>query len=154
MPPSDGPSTQATRSIPSVRSASRPARAMSSTAISGKFVPYGRPVRGSIDTGLEEPNGLPSELMQTTKKRRVSIGLPSPSIGSHQPGFGSAGDDATCAGGDRPVKITTTLSRAAFRRPQVSYATTGCSSTPPRYRRSGAPRIASRVPGNSSLRLG
>ena len=67
MPPSDGPTTAATRSMPSVRSASRPGRAMSSTAISGKPMPYGRPVRGSIDAGLDEPNGLPSELTQTTK---------------------------------------------------------------------------------------
>ncbi len=114
----------------------------------------GGPSRGSIDTGLEEPNGLPSELMQTTKKRRVSIGLPSPSIDSHQPGLGSAGDDATCALGDSPVKITMVLSRASFSCPQLSYATTGCSSTPPRYRRSGASRIASRVAGNSSLMTG
>ncbi len=29
-------------------------------------MPNGRPVRGSIDAGLDEPYGLPIELMQTT----------------------------------------------------------------------------------------
>src|SRR5215207_7489149 len=120
MPPSEGPSTQATRSIPRVRKASRPARAMSSTATSGNETPYGRPVLRLMEAGLDDPNGLPSELMQTTKKRLVSIGLPSPSIDSHQPGFGSAGEEATCALGDRPVKITMVLSRSALSLPQVS----------------------------------
>ena len=83
-------------------------------------MPYGRPVRGSIEAGPDEPNGLPSELTQTTKKRLVSIGLPSPIIGSHQPGFGSAGDDAACADGDSPVNSRIVLSRASFSRPQVS----------------------------------
>ena len=66
MPPSEGPTTQATRSIPSVRSASRPAARDVLDRDLGKLAPYGRPVAGSIDTGLDEPNGLPSELMQTT----------------------------------------------------------------------------------------
>ena len=83
-------------------------------------MPYGRPVRGSIEAGPEEPNGLPSELTQTTKKRRVSIGWPSPIIDSHQPGVGSSAEDAACAGGDSPVNSSTVLSRAAFGRPQHS----------------------------------
>ena len=70
--------------------------------------------------GLEEPNGLPSELTQTTKKRLVSSGRPSPIMLSHQPGLGSAGEDAACAEGDSPVKITIVLSRAAFSDPQHS----------------------------------
>ena len=112
------------------------------------------PCAGRSTPGSSEPNGLPSELMQMTKKRRVSIGRPSPIIDSHQPGVGSAGDDAACADGDSPVKIRRALSRASFSSPQVSYATTGCSSTPPRYRRIGASRMASRVAGNSSLMTG
>jgi hypothetical protein len=93
---------------------------MSSTAISGKPMPNGRPVRGSMDAGPDEPNGLPSELTHTTKKRPVSIGLPSPIIDSHQPRFGSSGEDAACADGDRPVNSSTVLSRAALSWPHVS----------------------------------
>jgi hypothetical protein len=58
--------------------------------------------------------------MQTTKNRLVSIGLPAPIIDSHQPGFGSAGDEAACADGDRPVNSRNVLSRAAFSVPRVS----------------------------------
>ena len=69
MPPSDGPMTQATRAMPSARSASRAALAISSTESSGNAVPYGRPDAGSIESGLDDPKGLPSELMQTTCQR-------------------------------------------------------------------------------------
>ena len=58
--------------------------------------------------------------MQTTKKRLVSSGRPSPIMVSHQPGRGSAGDDAAWAEGDRPVKIAIALSRAALSVPQHS----------------------------------
>ena len=58
-----------------------------------------------------EPLQLPSEFAQTTKKRFVSIGLPGPTISSHQPGEGSAGDDAACAPGDRPVRIRNTSAK-------------------------------------------
>src|SRR5512143_1764324 len=109
MPPSDEPTTPASRSMPSVPSSSWAACAMSSTESSGKLMPYGRPVDGSIEAGLDEPNGLPSEFTQTTKNRRVSIGRPSPTIVSHQPGRGSSGDDAACADGDSPVNSSTAL---------------------------------------------
>ncbi len=120
MPPRDGPTTAATRSMPSERIAARPATAMSSTAISGKSIPYGRPVRGSTAAGLDEPKGLPSELTHTTKNLPVSSGRPSPIIVSHQPGRGSSGDEAACADGESPVNIRIVLSRASFRRPQHS----------------------------------
>jgi len=58
--------------------------------------------------------------MQRTKNRSVSIGLPAPIIDSHQPGFGSAADDAACAEGESPVKSSSVLSRAAFSVPRVS----------------------------------
>jgi hypothetical protein len=40
---------------------------MSSTATSGKLSANGRRVRGSIDAGLDDPNGLPIEFTQITK---------------------------------------------------------------------------------------
>jgi hypothetical protein len=63
-----------------------------------------------IEIGEVEPNGLPSELMQMTKRRRVSMGRPGPIMSSHQPCEGSSVDEAACADGDRPVKIMTALS--------------------------------------------
>ena len=57
------------------------------------------PVAGLTDAGDVEPNGLPSELTQMTKKRRVSMGRPGPTMSSHQPGDGSAALDAAC---DKP----------------------------------------------------
>ena len=67
-----------------------------------------------------DPKQLPSELMQMTKKRRVSIGRDGPTISSHQPGDGSSGEDVAWADGDMPVKIRMALSRAALSWPQVS----------------------------------
>ncbi|GIK33648.1 MAG: hypothetical protein AMXMBFR45_16180 [Gammaproteobacteria bacterium] len=67
-----------------------------------------------------EPKQLPSEFTQMTWKRRVSIGREGPIISSHQPGVGSAAEDAACAEGERPVKISTALSRAALSSPQLS----------------------------------
>ena len=55
-----------------------------------------------------------------TKKRRVSIGRPGPTISSHQPGAGSSGDEAAWADGESPVKINTALSPARFGFPHVS----------------------------------
>ena len=71
--------------MPSETATSCPARAMSSTVSTGNVSRYGWPVAGLIDAGEVEPNGLPSELMQMTKKRRVSIGRPGPIMSSHQP---------------------------------------------------------------------
>jgi hypothetical protein len=47
-----------------------------------------------IEIGDVEPNGLPSELMQMTNKRRVSIGRPGPIMSSHQPCEGSSVEEA------------------------------------------------------------
>ncbi len=41
---------------------------------------------------------------------------PGPTISSHQPGVGSSALEAACADGDRPVKISTALSRFWFER--------------------------------------
>src|SRR5688572_2165556 len=149
MPPSDGPMTQATRAMPSARSASRAALARSSTESSGNAVPYGRPDAGAIESGLDDPKGLPSELMQTTCQRRVSMGRASPIIDSHHPSAGSRAEDAACADGDSPVKSSTVLSSAGLRRPQLSYATTGFAIDPPRYSRSGCGRFTSFRAGKS-----
>ena len=93
---------------------------MSSTVSTGKVSRYGWPVAGSIEIGEVEPNGLPSELMQMTNRRLVSIGRPGPIMSSHQPCEGSSAEDAACAEGDRPVKIITALSWRTAGSPQVS----------------------------------
>src|SRR5512144_645215 len=126
---------------------------MSSTETSGNDIAYVRPVRGLIDAGLDEPQGLPTELTQTTKNRSVSIGRPGPIIDSHQPGDASAGDDVACADGESPVNSNSALSRAALRRPQLSYAITGSSSVPPRNRRSGRSGRTNRRAGNAGTRV-
>ena len=80
----------------------------------------GLPVAGSGDAGPVDPKQLPSELIQITKKRRVSIGRDGPTTSSHQPGDGSSGEDVAWADGDMPVKMRMALSRAVFSSPQVS----------------------------------
>ena len=132
MPPSDGPITAASFLMPSETATSCPARAMSSTVSTGNVSRYGWPVAGLIEIGEVEPNGLPSELTQMTKQRRVSIGRPGPIMSSHQPGAGSSVDDAACAEGDSPVKIRTALSWRTAGSPQVSYAISTLGSAPPR----------------------
>ena len=105
---------------------------MSSTVSTGNVSRYGWPVAGLIEIGEVEPNGLPSELMQMTKQRRVSMGRPGPIMSSHQPCVWSSVDEAACAEGDRPVKIMTALSWRTAGSPQVSYATSTLGSSPPR----------------------
>ena len=121
MPPIDGPTTQATRLDAERGAAPRSRRAAMSSSGDFREGDAERPARcaGRSRPGSTSRTGLPIELMQTTKNRRVSIGLPAPIIDSHQPGFGSAGDDAACADGDSPVKSSTVLSRAAFSVPQA-----------------------------------
>ena len=75
---------------------------------------------GLILAGPVEPKQLPSELTHTTKYRLVSIGLPGPSMSSHQPAEGSLGDEAAWAEGESPVKIRMQLSLASSNSPQVS----------------------------------
>src|ERR1700753_337088 len=58
---------------------------MSATVITGKSDPYGLPVAGSSDDGPVVPRQPPSRLVETTKNRSVSNGLPGPIIPSHQP---------------------------------------------------------------------
>ena len=120
MPPSDGPITAASFLMPSETATSCPARAMSSTVSTGKVSRYGWPVVGLMEIGEVEPNGLPSELTQMTKKRRVSIGRPGPIMSSHQPCDESSVDEAAWADGDRPVKIMTAWSCRTAGSPQVS----------------------------------
>ena len=93
---------------------------MSPIDSSGKRSRQRSPVAGSIEAGLLEPKGLPSELTQTTKNRSVSSALPGPTMRSHQPSDGSSGEEAAWAEGERPVNSSTALSRRAFSRPQVS----------------------------------
>ena len=107
-----------------------------------------------MDAGPVEPLQLPSGLTQTTYQRRVSIGLPGPSMASHQPGVASASQEAAWASGERPVRISTALSPAAFSVPQVSKATRPPRSSPPRFITKGEGRSIQRVAGgmNSVIR--
>src|SRR5512147_1756474 len=120
MPPIELPIRQARRSMPSARTSSYELLATSSRVRSGNANLYTFPVSGSIEAGPVEPLQLPSVLAQITNQRLVSIGLPGPSISSHQPGVGSSALDAACALGDRPVRMKIALSRAGLSVPQVS----------------------------------
>ena len=120
MPPSDGPTTAANCVTPSETMTSQPARAMSSTAISGKSRRQASPVRGLMDAGPLEPKQLPSELTQTTKWRSVSMARPGPIICSHQPGSRLAGLEAACAVGESPVNSRMALLASALSSPQHS----------------------------------
>ena len=85
MPPSEPPITAAKRSMPSASASRAWLCTQSSTVITGKSGPYGRPVAGSSDIGPVEPKQLPRLLMPMTKKRSVSTGLPGPTMFDHQP---------------------------------------------------------------------
>src|SRR5688500_13713378 len=104
MPPIELPITHASRSMPSERTQAKAASAPSSIDRSGKSRRYGSPVAGLIEAGPVEPLQLPNEFTHTTNQQLVSIGLPGPTIASHQPGSGLAALLATCAVGDRPVR--------------------------------------------------
>src|SRR5262249_13530166 len=140
MPPIELPIRQARRSMPSPRTSSYEALATSSRVKSGKVNLYTLPVTGSTEAGPVEPLQLPSVFAQITNQRLVSIGLPGPSISSHQPGDGSLAFDAACALGDSPVRMKTALSRAALSVPQVSYARRAPVSAPPRFIANGEGR--------------
>ena len=120
MPPSEGPITASSCSMPSVRAASKPARAMSSTASSGNSSRYGRPEAGFTEAGPGEPKQLPSEFTHITNQRSVSMARPGPIMLSHQPGVGSAADEAAWDAGLRPVNSRMALLRSAFSAPQHS----------------------------------
>ena len=94
--------------------------AMSAMTRSGKESRYCSPVFGLTQPGPVEPWQLPREFTQITKWRSVSMALPGPIIGSHQPSVGSSALLAAWALGDRPVSISTALERSASSSPQVS----------------------------------
>ena len=83
-------------------------------------MPYGLPVAGSQEEGPVEPKQPPRELTHTTKKRSVSMGLPGPTMYSHQPAVSSASLEAAWAVGDSPVKTRMALSWLRDRVPHVS----------------------------------
>jgi hypothetical protein len=73
------------------------ARTMSRIVMTGKARPQGLPVCGSVDDGPVVPMQAPTTFGQITKYRSVSIGLPGPTIVSHQPDFFVTGCTlATC----------------------------------------------------------
>ena len=67
MPPSEPPATAASRPIPSTSRNARSVRTMSATVITGKSLPYGRPVAGSGEDGPVVPRQPPSRLVAITK---------------------------------------------------------------------------------------
>jgi hypothetical protein len=87
MPPIEPPVTQSSFFMPSLSSSMAWARTMSRTVTSGKLRPYGSPVAGSTSAGPLDPMQPPMTLAQITKKRSVSMGLPGPTMVSHQPGL-------------------------------------------------------------------
>ncbi len=92
MPPRLAPTTTAHRRIPRRRIRRSCARVQSPQVTIGNSGPYGRPVAGLMVFGPVEPMQLPMLFGDTTKKRRVSIGLPGPMHASHQPGLRSSGE--------------------------------------------------------------
>src|SRR6185437_8088086 len=110
-----------------------PALPASSSDNSGKSRRHGSRVAGLIEAGPLDPLQLPSVFAQITNQRFVSRALPGPTMSSHQPGESSMALLAACALGDSPVMISTALSRAAFKVPQVSYASRAPRSSPPRF---------------------
>jgi hypothetical protein len=120
MPPSDGPITVSSCSMPSERAASKPARAMSSTASSGNSSRHGLPVAGFTDAGPVDPKQLPSEFTHITNHWFVSMARPGPIIFSHQPGEVSSAEEAACAEGLRPVNSRMALLRSLLSVPQHS----------------------------------
>src|SRR5690606_916149 len=110
---------QASLPIPSAAITSAAALAVSSIDSSGKDSRYGCPVAGLMEAGPVEPLQLPSEFTQITNQRLVSMALPGPSIGSHQPMAGLSAWLAAWASGDRPVTIRMALPASGASVPQV-----------------------------------
>jgi len=82
--------------------------------MTGKRMAQGRPSGPSLD-GPDEPMHDPSTLAQITWKRSVSMGLPGPTMRSHQPGLPVRGwVEATCWSPVVAWQISTALSRAGF----------------------------------------
>ena len=81
----------------------------------GKSSAKGLPVAGLVEAGPVVPMQPPSTLEQMTKKRSVSIGLPGPTIISHQPGLPVTGWMlATCWSPVSAWQTSMALELAAF----------------------------------------
>ena len=87
MPPIEPPITQNSWSMPRWSISGTCASTMSPMVMTGKSRPQGLPVSGLMLAGPVEPMQPPSTLGQMTKKRSVSMGLPGPTMVSHQPGL-------------------------------------------------------------------
>src|SRR5262245_41143053 len=87
MPPIDPPATLNHRSIARWSINRTLASTMAAMVMTGNSQPQGRPVLGLRLDGPVDPMQPPRMLGQITKKRSVSIGLPGPTIASHQPGL-------------------------------------------------------------------
>ncbi len=117
MPPIDPPMTANSRSMPSRATSICCARTMSRTVSGGKSVPQTCPSARRL-RGPVLPMQPPSTLLQTTKKRSVSIGRPGPTSASHQPGLPVTGwVSATYWSPVSAWQISTALERAAFSAP-------------------------------------
>ena len=117
MPPMEGPTRARSCSIPGFAAPVARWRQYPGSTRSGKRKRYCLPVLGLMLAGPVEPLQLPSELTQMTKFRSVSIGLPGPIMGSHQPSSGFFSLLAAWALGDSPVRISTAFERSVQRAP-------------------------------------
>ena len=91
MPPMEPPITEKSWSMPKWSISGTCASTMSPTVMTGKSMPQGLPVSGLMLAGPVEPMQPPSTLGQMMKNRSVSIGLPGPTMVSHQPGLAVTG---------------------------------------------------------------
>ena len=112
MPPIEPPMTPSSRRTPSLSKSSFWTSTISAIVMIGKSRPYGLPVAGLISDGPVVPEQLPMTFEQITKYLSVSMGLPGPTMMSHQPGLRSPGalKPATWALPLRAWQIRTALS--------------------------------------------
>jgi hypothetical protein len=96
------------------------ARAPSSIGQLGEVEAIRLALAGLSEADRSSLAAAPSEFTHTTNQRSVSIGLPGPTMPSHQPGAGPASLAAACASGERPVTIRIALLASAASVPQVS----------------------------------
>ncbi len=87
MPPIEPPTTQNSVVMPSRSISIACARTMSGMVMIGKSSPHTLPVAGFSDAGPVEPMQPPITLEQMMKYFSGSIGLPTPTMVSHQPGL-------------------------------------------------------------------
>ena len=115
MPPIDPPTTAFNWPTPRWSSSIACARTMSRMVMTGKRMPQGSAVEGSMVAGPDDPMQLPMTFEQMMKCRVGSIGLPSPTRRVHQPGLPVRGwGEATCWSPVSAWQIRMALEPSAF----------------------------------------